>query len=70
VPTPPARRCQGGRGSGRLGGRRQPTRGQPYDKNKFLQANFRFVVSDAVDVARFERDADLMLDWDDVLQAS
>ncbi len=39
-----------------------------YDRNKFLQANFRFLVSDAVDVRRYESDADLMLDWDDVVQ--
>ena len=40
----------------------------PYDKNKFLQANFRFVVSDAIDLATYRRDADLMLKWDDVIQ--
>ncbi len=43
-------------------------RPQKYDKDKFLQANFRFLVSDAVDVSRFEAHADLMFDWDDVLQ--
>ncbi|GAB4820330.1 hypothetical protein N2152v2_007376 [Parachlorella kessleri] len=42
--------------------------GQAYDRNKFLQANFRFLVSDAVDTRRFESDADLMLDWEDVVQ--
>jgi len=43
-------------------------RPQPYDKNKFLQANFRFLVSDAVDLKKYQSDADLMLDWDDVVQ--
>ena len=35
-----------------------------------LQANFRFLVSDSVDLRRYAGDADLMLDWDDVLQVS
>ncbi|PNW72132.1 hypothetical protein CHLRE_16g681251v5 [Chlamydomonas reinhardtii] len=43
-------------------------RPQKYDKNKFLQANFRFLVSDALDMAAYEADAEKMLDWDDVLQ--
>jgi hypothetical protein len=43
---------------------------QAYDRNKFLQANFRFLVSDAVDARKFESDADLMLDWEDVVQVS
>ena len=49
-------------------GRRRGGRAQPYDRNKFLQANFRFLVSDSVDLRRHAGDADLMLDWDDVLQ--
>ena len=39
-----------------------------YKKEHFLQASFRFVVSDAVDVAKHSRDPDAMFDWDDVLQ--
>ncbi|GAX85253.1 hypothetical protein CEUSTIGMA_g12673.t1, partial [Chlamydomonas eustigma] len=39
-----------------------------YDRNKFLQANFRFLVSDAIDDAQFHADPDLMFDWDDVIQ--
>ena len=35
-----------------------------------LQANFRFLVSDTVDLRRYAGDADLMLDWDDVLQVT
>ncbi|KAG2495294.1 hypothetical protein HYH03_006566 [Edaphochlamys debaryana] len=68
----------GGRGGSRGGGgggsassaRRNPYAQKPqkYDKNKFLQANFRFLVSDAVDVSGYEADADKMFDWDDVLQ--
>ena len=50
-------------------GRRAGPRPQPYNRNKFLQANFRFLVSDAADLRRHEADADLMLDWDDVIQA-
>ncbi len=34
------------------------------------QANFRFLVSDSVDLRRYAGDADLMLAWDDVLQVS
>lgn len=41
----------------------------PYNRNKFLQANFRFLVSDAGNLKKHEADADLMLDWDDVVQA-
>lgn len=33
-----------------------------------MQANFRFLVSDAADLRRQTADADLMLDWDDVLE--
>lgn len=43
-----------------------------YDKSKmrgkFLQANFRFLVSDAIEASKYEADADKMLDWDDVLE--
>jgi hypothetical protein len=45
-----------------------PSRPQKYDRNKFLQANFRFLVADTVDVAQFSSDADKMFDWDDVVQ--
>lgn len=40
---------------------------QPYDRKKFLQANFRFLVSETVDISTYEADADLMLDWEDVI---
>ena len=36
----------------------------------FLQANFRFLVSDAADLRSHHADADLMLDWGDVLEVS
>lgn len=57
-----------GGGGGAHGRRRGGVRAQPYDRNKFLQANFRFLVCDSVDLRRHAGDADLMLDWDDVLQ--
>ena len=61
-----------GRGSGihvrGRGGRRSAPRQQPYDCNKFLQANLRFLVSDAADLRSHHADADLMLDWGDVLE--
>lgn len=41
---------------------------QTYKKEHFLQASFRFVVSDAVDVGKHSSDPDAMFDWDDVLQ--
>ena len=63
---------RGGRGSnegrGRGGYRRPAPKPMPYNRNKFLQANFRFLVSDAGNLRRHEADADLMLDWDDVVQ--
>ncbi|EFN52695.1 expressed protein [Chlorella variabilis] len=62
---------RGGGGRGARGGgppRRPAPKPQPYDRNKFLQANFRFLVSDALDVRRFEADPDLMLEWEDVAQ--
>ncbi len=46
----------------------QNSRPAPYDKNKFLQANFRFLVSDAIDMSKYRTDADLMLKWDDIVQ--
>lgn len=49
--------------------RRGVQRSGPYDRNKFLQANFRFLVSDAADLRAHQSDADLMLDWGDVLEA-
>ncbi|GIL77075.1 hypothetical protein Vretimale_3144 [Volvox reticuliferus] len=66
-------RSQGG-GGGTTGvssaarGRYGSAKPQKYDKNKFLQANFRFMVSDAIDASVYEADADKMFDWDDVLQ--
>lgn len=51
------------------GMRRGVQRSGPYDRNKFLQANFRFLVSDAADLRAHQSDADLMLDWGDVLEA-
>jgi hypothetical protein len=33
-----------------------------------VQANFRFLVSDAVEARRFETDPDRMLEWEDVVQ--
>ena len=41
---------------------------QPYNRNQFLQANFRFLVSATADLRRHAVDADLMLDWDDVVE--
>lgn len=60
----------GNDGRGRGGYRKPAARSMPYNRNKFLQANFRFLVSDAGNLKRHEADADLMLDWDDVLQVS
>ncbi|KAF6250811.1 hypothetical protein COO60DRAFT_731249, partial [Scenedesmus sp. NREL 46B-D3] len=69
-----ARGIRGGRGGGAAmagssaGRRRFPApRPQRYDKEKFLQANFRFLVSSVVDTRQFEANADRMFDWDDVL---
>jgi len=63
---------RGGRGNnegrGRGGYRRPASKPMPYNRNKFLQANFRFLVSDAGNLKKHEADADLMLDWDDVVQ--
>ncbi|KAK9868787.1 hypothetical protein WJX84_008695 [Apatococcus fuscideae] len=67
-PDQGGRRGGGAGGRGRTGGRRPPPKPQPYNRNKFLQANFRFLVSDAADLRRHAADADLMLDWDDVVE--
>ncbi|CAD7697595.1 unnamed protein product [Ostreobium quekettii] len=48
--------------------RRTSGYGQRYNKDEFLQANYRFLVSDAVDVNRFAAEPDLMFDWEDVVQ--
>jgi hypothetical protein len=64
-----AQAARGGAGGRGRGGRRGPgQRPQPYNRDKFLQANFRFLVSDAADLRRAAADADLMLDWDDVVE--
>lgn len=55
-------------GRGRGGFRKSAAKPMPYNRNKFLQANFRFLVSDAGNLQRHEAEADLMLDWDDVVQ--
>ena len=44
-----------------------PARPARYDRAKFLQANFRFLVSDAADARAAASDPDAALDWDDVL---
>ncbi|WIA20869.1 hypothetical protein OEZ85_005218 [Tetradesmus obliquus] len=68
-----ARSTRGGRGGAAMGtssaGRRRfpAPRPQRYDKEKFLQANFRFLVSSVVDTRQFDSNADRMFDWDDVL---
>lgn len=49
-------------------GRFPAARPQKYDRLKFLQANYRFLVSDAVEVEQFAADADKMLDWEDVIE--
>ncbi len=61
---------QSRRGGGAGGGRRLRSGPRPalYDRNKFLAANFSFVVSDAADLAAASADPDLPLDWDDILQ--
>ena len=65
---------QHGRGRGHMnsrgrGGHRRPAaKPMPYNRNKFLQANFRFLVSDAGNLRKHEADADLMLDWDSIVQ--
>ena len=62
-------RGRGGNDSrGRGAFRRPAAKPMPYNRNKFLQANFRFLVSDAGNLKKHEADADLMLDWDDVVQ--
>ena len=63
--------------SNRGGGRRSRGRGnnrpaaprRAFKKENFLQASYRFVVSDAVDTGKHESDPDAMFDWEDVLQA-
>lgn len=60
----------GGDSRGRGGFRRLAAKPMPYNRNKFLQANFRFLVSDAGNLKKHEADADLMLDWDDVVQVA
>lgn len=61
-----------GRGGGSSGGRRQRhgPRAPPYDRNKFLAANFSFLVSDGARLDAATADADVPLDWEDVLQVS
>lgn len=39
-------------------------------RNLYVQANYRFVVSDAVNASLHHADADRMFEWEDVLQVS
>jgi hypothetical protein len=62
--------AQGGRGRGGGGPRRQAPRPLPYDRKKFLQANFRFLVGDAGNLRSCEKDPDLAPDWEDVVEVT
>lgn len=74
VPAHPAGQGGHGRGGGSRRNRGRPAHHRPaparrpFKKENFLQASYRFVVSDAVDVGKHETDPDAMFDWDDVLQ--
>lgn len=57
-----------GRGAREGRGSRSGQRLQPFNRNQFLQANFRFLVSDSADLRKHTSDADLMLDWEDVVE--
>ncbi|GMH35133.1 hypothetical protein BSKO_03001 [Bryopsis sp. KO-2023] len=59
-------RSRGGGGGGRA--YRGYARRERYNRDEFLQANFRFLVSDAVDVRSFASEADKMFQWDDIVQ--
>lgn len=60
-------RSGGGRGSRRAVAA-SSWKPKPFRKEHFLQANFRFVVSDGVDAQRYTEQADRMFDWEDILQ--
>lgn len=53
---------------GRRIGQKPSQHRSKYNKDDFLQANFRFLVSDAVDVESFSSHADKMFDWKDIAQ--
>ena len=59
-----------GPGSGRGRRPRHGPRAPPYDRNKFLAANFSFLVSDGASLQAATTDADMPLDWEDVLQVT
>ena len=40
----------------------------PFNRELFLQANFRFVVSDTADLGKHLANPDLMPDWDDIIE--
>lgn len=46
---------------------RRPLRRKPYNKDLFLQANFKFVVLDSGDYAPEFLDPDKMLNWEDII---
>lgn len=60
------------RGPGSARGRRprHGPRAPPYDRNKFLAANFSFLVSDGASLEAATADADMPLEWEDVLQVT
>lgn len=64
----PVSRGRNGRGRGLKS--RASHRAAPHDRNKFLAANFSFLVSDFASLERATADADVPLDWEDVLQVA
>jgi hypothetical protein len=67
---PPYQQQQHRRGGGGYGGARGSSFSralQPYDRLKFLQAHYRFLVSDRAEgLSRLSTDADAAVDWEDV----
>lgn len=55
-------------GKRRAGHRAPQRRPLPYDRKKFLQANFRFLAGNAGNLHLCEKDPDLALDWEDVVE--
>ncbi|KAF9994207.1 hypothetical protein BGZ65_010198, partial [Modicella reniformis] len=48
--------------------RRRNVSYQPYDKDKFINANFRFLMNPRRDYEVFTMDADVRVEWDDIEQ--
>ena len=48
--------------------RRKPVYSEPYNKEKFINANYRFVMQEGLDYSMHLADPDTLVEWDNINQ--